>query len=216
MTALRAELIKLGTLPALRLTALATWAATALLAFASGAAARPDGPAGADLVRTPLGWTQAGFVILGALASASEYQGGQICTALTAVPRRFALQGAKTLALAVAAVPVAAVAVAVSVAVSGAAPADVLGTAAAATAYLTLTTLLSSAAATLVRRPVPAAGAVLGCHLVAGPLLSARTAYDAYLPDTAALDPARGTAATVVWTLAAVGVAAVTFHCRDA
>lgn len=216
MTVLRAELIKLGTLPALRLTALLTWAATVLLAFASGAAARRGEPVAADLVLAPLGWTQAGFVVLGVLASASEYQGGQIRTALTAVPRRFALQGAKTLALAAGTVPVAAVAAAASVAVARAPLADVFGTAAAATGYLTLTTLLASAAATLVRQPVPAVGALLGCYFVAGPLLRARTGYDAYLPDTAALDPARGTVATVVWTLAALGVAAVTFHRRDA
>jgi len=105
---LRAELRKLLTLPSLRLTALLTWAGTALLAYANVSTASADGLA-------PLGYTQAGFLVLGVLATASEYQaGGQIRTTLLAMPRRLPLHAAKTLTLAAVTLPVAAATAATS------------------------------------------------------------------------------------------------------
>jgi len=58
---------------------------------------------------------------------------------------------------------------------------------------------------------------VLIPYFIVDPVLRARfTASAAYLPDTAALDPARGAAATIVWTLATLALAALVLHRRDA
>ncbi|MEV4121691.1 hypothetical protein [Micromonospora sp. NPDC049645] len=213
MNTARAELRKLLTLPSLRRTALLTCAANLLLAYAYAAAESRGEPLGDDAALAPLGYTQAGFLVLGVLAAASEYQeGDQIRTTLLAMPRRLPLQAVKAAVLAVVTLPVAAVTVATSTPAGGA------GTwMPAATAYLTLTTLLGAAVASVVRRSVPAVVLLLGLYFIAGPLLRARTATSAaYLPDTAALDPSRGAAATITWTLAALTLAAVTLHRRDA
>jgi hypothetical protein len=64
---------------------------------------------------------------------------------------------------------------------------------------------------------VPAVVLLLTLYFIAGPLLRARfDASAAYLPDTAAHDPPRGAAATIIWTLSALAIAALTFHRRDA
>ncbi|MDG4809368.1 hypothetical protein O7634_21695 [Micromonospora sp. WMMD1120] len=64
---------------------------------------------------------------------------------------------------------------------------------------------------------MPAAIVLLGLYFVAGPLLRASSSTSAaYLPDTAALDPSRGAAATIAWTCAALTLAAVVFRRRDA
>ncbi|MEV4198273.1 hypothetical protein [Micromonospora globbae] len=211
MNVARAELRKLLTLPSLRLTALLTWAATLLLAYAYAYADR-DAPLG-DAALAPLGYTQAGFLVLGVLAAASEYEeGGQIHTTLLAMPRRLPLHVVKALTLGAVTLPVAAVTAATSTLPAGGATWTP-----AATAYLTLTTLLAAAVAGVVRRAVPAAILLLGLYFIAGPLLRARPGgIAAYLPDTAALDPPRGAAATVAWTAAALALAALTFHRRDA
>lgn len=209
MNTARAELRKLLTLPSLRWTAVLTWAGTALLAYAYGVT-QPRGDA-AGLA--PLGYAQAGFLVLGVLTAAAEYQaGGQIRTTLIAMPRRLPLQGAKDLTLAAVTLPVAAATAAISTLPAGG------GTwTPAATAYLTLTTLLAAAVTGIVRQALPGVVLLLGLYFIAGPLLRARYgAVAAYLPDTAALDPARGAAATITWTLAALVLAAVTFARRDA
>ncbi|MEU7676197.1 hypothetical protein AB0C42_15455 [Micromonospora taraxaci] len=215
MNTARAELSKLLTLPSLRRTALLTWAATVLLAYgyAYASAESAGEPLGDDAGLAPLGYTQAGFLVFGVLAATSEYQeGDQIRTTLLAMPRRLPLQAAKALALAALTLPVAA-----ATAVTSTLPADAPAWMPAATAYLTLTTLLAAAVASLVRRAVPAAILLLGLYFVAGPLLRARfSAGAAYLPDTAALDPSRGAAATIAWTCAALTLAASVFRRRDA
>jgi ABC-2 type transport system permease protein len=86
----------------------------------------------------------------------------------------------------------------------------------AATAYLMLTTLLAAAVASLARRAEHAVVLLLTLYFIAGPLLRVRSdTVAAYLPDTAALDPSRGAAATIIWTLTALALAAFTFHRRD-
>ena len=188
MTAFRAELRKLLTLPSLRHTALLTLAATGLLRYASGAA---------------LGYVQAGFLVLGVLAVASEHQaGGQIRATLLAMPRRPRLYAAKTLALATAALPPAFTAAAFDVPAGG---------------YLLITTLLAFAVATLARRATPAVLVLLGLYFVASPLLRSRWAgLGAYLPDTAAWAVPRDLTATAGWTAALLIAAAWSFHRRDA
>jgi MYXO-CTERM domain-containing protein len=192
VNAVRAEARKLLTLPSLRLTALLTWSGAVLLAYVDA----PD----------PLSYCQAGFLVLGVLAAASEHQGGgQIRTTLLAMPRRLPLYAAKAGTLAAVTLPVAAVAAVIS---------GEVARAPAATGYLILTTLVGAAAGGLVRRAVPAVMLVLVVYFVAGPLL--RDRFAAYLPDTAVVDPSRGAAATVIWAAAALGLAALAFHRRDA
>ncbi|MBM7489418.1 hypothetical protein JOD64_000640 [Micromonospora luteifusca] len=213
MNTARAELRKLLTLPSLRLTALLTWTANLVLTYAYRAAGSRGEPLGDDAALAPLAYTQAGFLVLGVLAAASEHQeGGQIRTTLLAVPRRLPLQAAKALALAALTLPVAAATATTSTLSAGEATWTP-----AATAYLTLTTLLGAAVASVVRRAVPAVILLLGLYFIAGPLLRAWSATSAaYLPDTAALDPSRGAAATLVWTLTALTLAAFTVDRRDA
>jgi hypothetical protein len=178
---LRAELRKLLTLPSLRLTVLLTLAADALLVSVSA----PD----------PLLYVQAGFLVLGVLATASEHQGGdQIRATLLAMPRRLPLLAAKLLTLAAVTAPVAAVA----------------ARSAEATAYLTLTTLFAAAVGSLLRRAELAAILLLVGYFVACPLLRAASAAAAEgLPDT-------GAAPATLWTLAAVLLSGAAFHRRDA
>jgi hypothetical protein len=213
MNVVHAELRKLLTLPSLRLTALLTFTAHALLTCAYTFAESRGEALGGDLALAPLGYTQAGFLVLGVLATASEHQaGGQIHTTLLAMPRRLPLQAAKALTLAVVTLPLAAATAATSTL-----PAGEAARTPAASAYLTLTALLAAAVAGLVPRAEPALVLLLALYFIAGPLL--RTRYDAvaaYLPDTAALDPSRGAAATIGWTLSALTLAALTFHRRDA
>lgn len=213
MTVIRAELRKLLTLPSLRLTALLTWTAHALLTLVFANATANDGASGDAAALAPLRYTQAGFVILGVLAAGSEYQaGGQAATTLLAMPRRLPLQMAKVFALAVVTFPVAA-----ATAATSAMPAGAASLAPVAAAYLCLTTLLAAALANLIRRVEAAAVLLLTVYCVAGPLLrDTSKATAAYLPDTAALDPSRGATATVVWTLTTVAIAAVSFDRRDA
>ncbi|MFG1871508.1 hypothetical protein [Micromonospora arborensis] len=213
MNAVRAELRKLLTLPSLRLTALLTWAANLVLTYAYRAAEYRGEPLGDNSALAPLGYAQAGFLVLGVLAAASEYQeGGQIRTTLLAMPRRLPLQAAKALALAALTLPVAA-----ATATTSTLPAGKATWMPAATGYLTLTTLFGAAVASVVRHAVPAVILLLGLYFIAGPLLRAWSATSAaYLPDTAALDPSRGAAATIAWTLTALTLAAVAFHRRDA
>lgn len=213
MNSAHAELRKLLTLPSLRLTAFLTWAGTALLAFAyASAESHGDRPAN-DAGLAPLVYTQAGFLVLGVLAAASEHQaGGQIRTTLLAMPRRLPLYAAKAGTLAAVTLPVAA-----ATAVTSTLPAGEVARAFAATCYLILTTLLAAAVAGLVRRAVPALVPLLVVYFIMGPLLRNRSgAVAAYLPDTAVLDPSRGGAATLSWTLCAVAGAALVFHRRDA
>jgi ABC-2 type transport system permease protein len=200
---LRAEWRKLVTLPSLWLTAALTLSATLLLAYVLAAAGQPDG-------LTPLGYTQAGFVAFGVLAAASEHQGGdQIRVTLVAMPRRLPLYAAKMLALAAVTVPFAAAVGGVSTVAAGEA-----GRWPAATVYLVLTTLLAAAVGGLVRRAEIAAVLLLAGYFIVFPLLRGR--YGAALPDTAALDPSRGAAATAIWAAGAVALAGYAFHRRDA
>jgi ABC-2 type transport system permease protein len=208
-----AEGRKLLTLPSLRLTALLTWIGTLMLAYAYAAAESRGEPLGNDAGLAPLGYTQAGFLVLGVLAAASEHQaGGQIRTTLLAMPRRLPLYAAKAVTLAAVTLPLAA-----ATAVTSTVPGGDAAQTPAATAYLMLTTLLAAAVASLVRRAVPAVVLLLSLYFIAGPLLRTRSdTIAAYLPDTAALDPSRGAAATIIWTLSALALAALAFHRRDA
>ncbi|MEV6494484.1 hypothetical protein AB0M20_38560 [Actinoplanes sp. NPDC051633] len=176
----RAEARKLLTLPSLRWAMLLTWPVCVLL------------------TRTPADpafYAQAGFLVFGVLAAASEHQaGGQIRTTLLAMPRRLSLQVAKAAALTAVAAPAAVVAA-------------LLAGDLAATTYLTLTALLGAAVATMLRNAVAAVVVLLSAQFIAGPLL--RGVADHL--------PARDRpAVTIIWTVAAAVAAAAFFDRRDA
>lgn len=205
MRTARAELIKLGTLPSVPLTAGLTVAATLLLGLTAAAADQPDG-AGIGLLA--LRYSQAGFLVLGVLAAAAEYRHGTIRTTLVAMPRRLSLHLAKAAALAAVAVPLACVTVA-------AAWPGAWTVAAAAAAHLALCTLTAAAVATTVRQATPATALLLGLYFVAFPVLRAATGLGPYLPDAALADPG-SVLASAVWAVAAVAVAGWLFDRRDA
>jgi len=237
-----AEVLKLLSLPATLLTAAGSLLVSAVLAVAFATAGRQGstGTASAlDIGLAPIGYTQAGFIILGVLAATSEYTGGQVQTSLTVVPRRVLLHLSKVVALVLIAVPTALVVVLGGLVVANL----VLGDAAVvppfgdfavgvggAAAYLALTAVLSSSVATVIRRTVPAVAGLLVYYFIAGPLLRDRTAFAAYLPDTAgygmwfhsgagrfgSLSALVGTGFVVAWVVLAVAVAAVSFRARDA
>ncbi|MFF5229818.1 hypothetical protein [Dactylosporangium sp. NPDC000521] len=146
LTLPHAELRKLLTLPSLRLTVLLTVAVAVLLASLEAA--------------QPVRYVQAGFLVLGVLATASEHQGGdQIRATLLAMPRRLPLYTAKVVALTAVTLPVATL-----VALHSA-------------AHLTLTTLLAAAAGTIVRRAEAAVVLLLVVYYV-GPLAHVDPARD--------------------------------------
>ncbi|WP_033346138.1 hypothetical protein [Catenuloplanes japonicus] len=149
MRSVRAELLKLATLPSLRRTALLTMTATGLLRWAVGS----DGP-------LPLTYTQAGFLIAGVLAVGSEFEAGaQIRATLLALPRRLPLLAAKAVALGLMTLPAA-----VSAAL-------LCGAGMRVTGYLMATTLLAGAVTAVVRHPVTSLLPLLLVYYVATPLL---------------------------------------------
>ncbi|WP_340688415.1 hypothetical protein LCL61_21025 [Amycolatopsis coloradensis] len=196
--AIRAETRKLLSLPATYFTLLGTLGVSAIL---STAFSRQD--------VSPVGHTQAGFIVLGVIAVTSEYSGGQIHRTLTAMPRRITQHLAKIAALLIVAAPAAVLTV-----LAGGPRSAVVG----ASAYLTLTTILSATVATVLRWSVPAVAGLLGYYFIAGPLLRDRAPFAAYLPDAASHDlrSLGGSAVVLGWVLVAVGISAATFHRRDA
>ncbi|MDX2972505.1 hypothetical protein PWY87_08345 [Kribbella solani] len=194
--ALRAELLKLSTLPAIGYTVVGTWALTALLTVAFVNA----GQDGADALS---GAVPAGFVVLGLLPITSEYQGGQIRTTLLAVPRRITTYGAKLVALLLVTLPVAGTTVAITALIDG--PADLR-----AIGYLTATTIIAHATGTLLRKTVPALVSLLTYYFILGPLLQAHTSLTTYLPDST------NWLTLSTWAAGLTTLAILTFHSRDA
>jgi ABC-2 type transport system permease protein len=232
--ALAAELAKLLSLPAIWLTLAGTPAVNLLLAtaFTSDGLRGSTGNA-IDIGLTSIGYTQAGFVILGVLATCSEYTGGQIRTTLIAMPRRVLQLTAKHVALAIVVLPVAALTAASGVALAagvlGSPPAPTahaVRTLAGATAYLVLMTLIGAAVGALARQTLPAVAVLLGYLFIAGPLLRDQVREAKYLPDAAgkamwlpatdAVTPAQGAFLLVAWTAALVAVAVLIYRRRDA
>ena len=235
----RAETLKLLSLPATHLTALGTLVTSVVLAIAFGAAGRQGGTGTTsvlDIGIAPVGYSQAGFIILGVVTTTSEYSGGQIYTTLTAMPRRITQHLAKFMSLVVFAVPAAVVTVVAGVVVAGllvagsASPptfSDAVSVIAGASAYLTLTALLSAAG---VRRTVPAVAGLLVYYFIAGPLLRDHAGFATYLPDTAgysmwfhtgagrfgALSALTGSVVVVAWVALAAAISTTAFRHRDA
>ncbi len=156
MTTARAELLKLATLPAVALTAALTWAVTALIALA--ATGDPD----------PVPLARAGFLVLGVLATSSEYEGAQLRTTLLGTPRRAHLQLVKALVLALVATPVAAG----TVLIAGSGDA----------AQLVLLTLIAAGVTTVLRHALAGIVVVLGYYFVLSPFLRDRVDDSPWLP----------------------------------
>lgn len=170
-----AEVVKLVTLPPIGLTVALTWTITAML----------------GRVGSPLPYAQVGVLVLGVLAAGHEYQGGgQIRSALLAVPRRSLLVTAKFAAIAIVAGPVVLV-----VALLAGEPG--------ATGRLLLDLLVAAGVATIVRHPVGATAILL-------------TAYEIVVPLIVALLPQVALPPGPVWSAAMMVTALVVVRCRDA
>ena len=209
---IRAETLKLLSLPATYLTALGTFAVSVLLAVAFGHAARQGGTSALDAGLATVAYSQAGFLVLGVITATSEYQGGQIRTTLTALPRRVVQHLAKLVSLALFALPVAAATTFAGIATAailvGDMPSGLLRMIG-ASAGLTLSAVLAGAVATVVRRSIPALAVLLGYYFIVGPLLRDRAGFAKYLPDA-------GTGVLIAWVVLAVAISAATFRARDA
>jgi hypothetical protein len=142
-----AEVIKLVTLPSIRLTVALTWAVTVLLGPA-------DPPGGA------VQYCRVGVLVLGVLAAGHEYP-GQIGATLLSVPRRPLLAVAKPVALVVTAGPAVLVAA-------------LLAGEPGATGGLLLDLLLAAGVATVVRHPVGATAVLLTAYQIVVPLIRAQ------------------------------------------
>ncbi|KTD86661.1 ABC transporter permease [Paenibacillus etheri] len=243
---LGAELDKLVTLPLIGLTLMGTFILNLALAAAFTSAGL-QGAAGTQSILNiglaSMGYLKAGFIILGILATCSEYTGGQIRTTLTTIPWRGFQLSAKHLALVIITIPVAFIIAASGILYTFIMMRDtaevieidtmikpLLG----ATGYLTLTTLLSAAIGALLRRTTPALVVLLGYYFIVSPLtrvfLPSIKNYLNFFPDTAGsymymppssdelnvLTPMQGTGISMIWTLSFITVAIVFYRKRDA
>ncbi|WP_054940649.1 ABC transporter permease [Paenibacillus ihuae] len=240
---LGAELDKLATLPLIWLTLMWTFILNLVLAAAFTSNGL-QGAAGTQSVLNiglaSMGYLQAGFIILGILATCSEYTGGQIRATLTTVPWRGFQLSTKHLALAIITIPVAFIIAASGVLYTFIRMRDtavgieidtMIKTLAGATGYLTLTTLFSAAIGALLRRSMPALVVLLGYYFIVSPLSKDfLPSIRNYFPDTAGyymymppssdeinvLTPMQGTGISIIWTLSFIA-AAIVFYCkRDA
>ncbi|QTD39424.1 ABC transporter permease [Sporosarcina sp. Te-1] len=240
---LGAELDKLVTLPLIWRAFAATFIVNLVLTAAFTSAGL-QGTAGTQSILgtglASMGYLQAGFIILGILATCSEYTGGQIRTTLTTVPWRGFQLSTKHLALAVVTIPMAFIIVASGVLYSFIMMRDtaagfeldtMIKTLLGATGYITLTTLLSAAIGAVLRRTTPALVALLGYYFIVSPLSrDYLPSIKNYFPDTAGsymymplsseginvLTPMQGTGILLLWTLLFITVAIVFYRERDA
>ncbi|MFJ7185245.1 ABC transporter permease [Lysinibacillus xylanilyticus] len=240
---LGAELDKLVTLPLVWLALMGTFILNLVLAAAFTSAGLHGAAGTQSILNTGLasmGYLQAGFIILGILATCSEYTGGQIRTTLTTIPWRGFQLSTKHLALAIVTIPMAFIIAASGVLYAFIMMRDtalviekdaMIKTLVGATGYLTLTTLLSAAIGVLLRRTTPALVVLLGHYFIVSPLLrDFLPSIKNYFPDTAGyymymppssdeinvLTPIQGTCVSMLWTLIFITVAIVFYRKRDA
>lgn len=230
-----AELIKLRGLPVVVATVLGTIGVAIVLAAGIATSARTPMAPGQTLVAI-VPFLQIGLILLGILTVATEYQGSQHRTTLTASPARLRLLSAKVLAYLLVAAIASAVAVgaglaaaAITLAARDSAPTD--GTngwsIAGAVLYLVLIGLLALVLTVLLRALVLPLVAMLALVLIVSPLVAGSTEHARWLPDRAGSllylpqgDPVltAGTGALVLlaWITATAIAAATTFLARDA
>ncbi len=193
--AVHAEAAKLSTLPTIWMILGGTLALTVILSIAFGTSANLGTGQNINILDygvTAVTWTQCGFFLLGVIASASEYIGGQIRTTLTAIPDRTSWRLAATVALIPLAFTASIVVVVASITtillttgfpVTGVDPGLATRIILSAAGYLTLMAVLSSALGLLIRRAIPAAASLLLYLLIISPLLQSQNWY--FLPDLA-------------------------------
>lgn len=226
-----AELVKLRGLPAVLATMLGTVGTGVVLAAALASSA----PATADAVQVltqAVRLLQAGPILLGVLAVATEYAGRQIATTLTATPNRLLLLAGKTVAYLIAATATSVAAIGgglatawLTLALREGGPARAVDgwPVAGAAVYLVLIGWLSLGLAVLLRSLIPPLVSILALVLVVSPLLSGHTGYARWLPDRAGsllylpgADPVPGTIVLLIWIAVTASAAIVTFLARDA
>jgi len=243
---LGAELDKLVTLPLIGITLMGTFILNLALT-AAFTSADLQGAAGTQSILNiglaSMGYLQAGFIIVGILATCSEYTGGQIRTTLTTIPWRGFQLSAKHLALVIVTFPAAFIIAASGVlypffmmrdTAAGIEIDTIVTTLVGATGYLTLTTLLSAAIGALLRRTTPALVVLIGYYFIVSPLssvfLPSIKSYLNYFPDTAGyymykppttdeinvLTPMQGTSILMLWVLIVITVAILFYRKRDA
>lgn len=192
-----AELSKLWSLPFLWLVIIGTLGMTVAFAciFTMSTRGSLSGEA-TDLINlgmTPITYTQAGFFILGVIASCSEYIGGQIRTTLLAIPNRIEQRLAATAALIsiafVTALLVCVTSIIVTYIFIGHSNINfdawlTMRSIFNAAIYLTLMAILSSAIGNLVQRSIPVIGGIFLYLFVISPLLLGQS-FSFYLPDIA-------------------------------
>lgn len=240
---LGAELDKLVTLPWTWLTLVGTFILNLVIAAAFTSVGLQGGAGTQSILNIGLasmGYLHAGFIILGILATCSEYSGGQIRTTLTTIPWRGLQLSMKYLALAVITFPVAFIIAASGVLYTFIRMRDtaveieidtMIKTLVGATGYLTLTTLLSAAIGALLRRTTPALVVLLGYYFIVSPLSrDIPPRFKNYFPDMAGyymymppssdeinvLTRMQGTGISMLWTLIFITVAIVFYRKRDA
>lgn len=233
--ALRAELTKLGGLPVVTATVLATVGVAIALAAGIAASARtPTSPQQTLIAIVP--FLQIGPILLGILTMATEYQGSQFRTTLTSMPGRLRLLAAKALAYLIVAALTGVGAVGAGLA-SAAIALGLRDTAQAeqasawpsvgAAVYLVMIGLLALAVSVLLRSLVAPLVAMLALVLIVSPLVAGSTEHARWLPDRAGgllylpggdsvLTPGSGALVLLAWTAVAGVAAAAAFVARDA
>ncbi|MGA4539334.1 hypothetical protein ACPA54_05015 [Uniformispora flossi] len=230
--AAKAELAKLATLPAFRCAALVMTAAGVALTTLHSTAPTGETTAAAAVARA-VPFLQVGPILLGVLAAATEYDGGQIRTTLTAVPNRTtALTGKAAACLAAAGATTTATAALATARLAAdptgreptslGSPCTIVGI----VAYLVLISLLAHGLAITLRSAIPPLAIMLTLVLIASPLLSEVTDYARWLPDQAGkplyqpsptpCTPWNSAVILLLWTTATSLAAATTFLKRDA
>ncbi|MUG86263.1 ABC transporter permease [Paenibacillus timonensis] len=240
---LHAELAKLISLPSVWLTLMGTFILNLgmIAAYVSLGLKEQGGSINIlNLGISSMGYLQVGFMILGILATCSEYNGGQIRTTLAAMPWRGLQFTTKHIAVAIITIPAAFLMVASSVLYTWIRMrdlavefeiGDMIEVIAGATGYLTLTTLLSAAIGAIIKRTTPSLVILLGYYYIVSPLTKGfLRSFISYLPDTAgqsmyrpsstdelnALTPVQGTGILMLWALIFIAAAVVFYRKRDA
>ncbi|MEY8745929.1 ABC transporter permease [Paenibacillus tundrae] len=239
------ELYKLVTLPSIWITLISTFVANLFFVAAfTSASTNVLGTAGTQsslhIGLSSMVYLQAGFIILGTLATCSEYAGGQIRTTLTTVPWRGLQLTMKHVALGILTIPAAFIIVTCSmlyplfilrettVVVQ---LETIIESLVGATGYLTFTTLLSAALGAILRRTTSTLVMLLTYYYVLSPLSrDVIPRIRDYFPDTAGLymyippssdvvngfTPIQGAGISTLWTLTFITLAILLFAKRDA
>ena len=224
---MKTELLKLAGLPSAWVAAALGLLVPPLLVTLNSRAV----PAGTDTGFLELTVGVLGPLVLGTIAAASEYRGGQLRTSLVCVPSRLRLLAAKTGAVTLTVAVTAALSAVLTLAVAGALTGGAGPRIAGVVVYWVLGALLAYGITLLTRSGVlPLTVLIVNTTAVSfSYLLTKVTPLAAYLPDLAGarmylhdmdtpgdLAPVTGGLVMAAWVAALLGVAGYVFHRRDA